>query len=198
MFRAKFIVRGDTFFDFKDESLSLYKMSLGERWFRKVQNIWRVIKTAHIVKYTLTLRPSRGFPFCWLATRWASRGCVTSSTSAPPRSCSGCCCRPMTAHQPAKNISFEVQNVARIQINEVRWLFLSWFWPFLKRATFLVAAGAVVEIGSSQNITNFIQVNLVKIRETDWTDLGVTLVRKQYGYFWVTFDHFWYGLHILT
>ena len=68
-----------------------------------------------------------------------------------------------------------------------------------EKSNIFEAAEAVVEIGSSQNITIFNQVNLAKIRETHCIrDLEVTLVRKQYGYFWVTFDHFGCGLHILT
>ncbi len=37
-----------------------------------------------------------------------------------------------------------IQSVPWIYIKEARWLFLSQFWPLLNRASFLVAAGAVV------------------------------------------------------
>ena len=47
--------------------------------------------------------------------------------------------------------------------------FLSNFWPLLNRASFSEAAGAVVEISSSLQITNLNQVKLAQIRETHYS-----------------------------
>ena len=43
----------------------------------------------------------------------------------------------------------KLQSVSRIYIFDTRWLFLSQFWPLLKQATFLEAAGTVAKISSS-------------------------------------------------
>ena len=55
-----------------------------------------------------------------------------------------------------------IQNVSQIKINEARWLFLSQFWPLLKHASLIEAAGAVVKISSSLWITIWTKLSLSK------------------------------------
>ena len=53
-----------------------------------------------------------------------------------------------------------------IYTNEARWLFLSHFWPLLKRASYYEVARKVAKIGSSLKRNHHNQVMLVQIRDT--------------------------------
>ena len=55
-----------------------------------------------------------------------------------------------------------LQSVSQIYTYEMRWLFLSQFWPLLKQASFFEAAGAVVKISSSQKQTTIMNFSLPK------------------------------------
>ena len=59
--------------------------------------------------------------------------------------------------------------VRDLDYNIAWWLFSSRFWPLLKKASFLEAAGAVVEISSCLRSSNRNQVKLAQIRETHCT-----------------------------
>ena len=51
-----------------------------------------------------------------------------------------------------------LKSVSQILINEARWLYLSWFWPLLKRESFFEAAGAVAKIGLSLEPNHYLQI----------------------------------------